>query len=534
MTIVNISKVENNTNFEYDFCIIGAGMSGQIIASKIKNRRIALIDSGKIHYNEKLQDLNNIEEKGLKFRNNHTNRLRQLGGSANLWANQIMTVEENEITNRDWIDSDLQWPIKYKDLYENYEAVLKYIHNSSNEDINNFELDNNESFNSILENEFQTKDFFSFRKHFWPKDVEKFNYKSNFTKKILNDDKIDFFENFTATKFKINETKQVLDEITIKSESKTCKIKSKNFILSCGAIENARILLNNQSEYKILQNDNIGKYFMDHARVTLGSIKSKKKLPISILLFMKYRKFDLKKSIQISPNFQKKFEILSGHSYLDPNFGENEDIFFTNFLKEIKKFLKFKGIPNIKISKFNLKKILEQIYFNIPKQISNSFLNNLIRLILKRKQKYLSFNEMNIHYQGEQAPNVYSSIKLSNKLDSNKQKKVIVNWQLKEIDYKSQEQFISLLKKSFNNNDLLTFTENLNQQITDASHHSGTTRMSKNRLSGVVDNNCKFHDLNNVYISGNSVFRTAGSGNPGLTNMALSYRLGEYLNNLSI
>ena len=141
---------------------------------------------------------------------------------------------------------------------------------------------------------------------------------------------------------------------------------------------------------------------------------------------------------------------------------------------------------------------------------------------------------MNIHYQGEQAPNVYSSIKLSNKLDSNKQKKVIVNWQLKEIDYKSQEQFISLLKNSFNNNDLLTFTENLNQQITDASHHSGTTRMSKNRLSGVVDNNCKFHDLNNVYISGNSVFRTAGSGNPGLTNMALSYRLGEYLNNLSI
>ena len=232
MTIVNISKVENNTNFEYDFCIIGAGMSGQIIASKIKNKRIALIDSGKIHYNEKLQDLNNIEEEGLKFRNNHINRLRQLGGSANLWANQIMTIEENEITNRDWIDYDLQWPIKYKDLYENYEAVLKYIHNSSNEDINNFELDNNESFNSILENEFQTKDFFSFRKHFWPKFVEKFNYKSNFTKKILNDDKIDFFENFTATKFKINESKQILDEISIKSESKICKIKSKNFIFT--------------------------------------------------------------------------------------------------------------------------------------------------------------------------------------------------------------------------------------------------------------------------------------------------------------
>ena len=58
MTIVNISTVKNNTNFEYDFCIIGAGMSGQIIASKIKNKRIALIDSGKIHYNEKSKHTN--------------------------------------------------------------------------------------------------------------------------------------------------------------------------------------------------------------------------------------------------------------------------------------------------------------------------------------------------------------------------------------------------------------------------------------------------------------------------------------------
>ena len=60
----------------------------------------------------------------------------------------------------------------------------------------------------------------------------------------------------------------------------------------------------------------------------------------------------------------------------------------------------------------------------------------------------------------------------------------------------------------------------------------GTTRMSLNDNDGVVDKNCKFHKIKNLFISGNSVLRTSGSSNPGLTNMALSLRLGEYINNL--
>ena len=56
--------------------------------------------------------------------------------------------------------------------------------------------------------------------------------------------------------------------------------------------------------------------------------------------------------------------------------------------------------------------------------------------------------------------------------------------------------------------------------------------MSLNKLDGVVNKNCKFHDIKNLYISGSSVFRTIASGNPALTNMALSNRLGKYLNRL--
>ena len=82
----------------------------------------------------------------------------------------------------------------------------------------------------------------------------------------------------------------------------------------------------------------------------------------------------------------------------------------------------------------------------------------------------------------------------------------------------------------FQSHNLFSFEENLYPRITDAGHHSGTTRMSDSKLDGVVDKNCKFHNLNNLYICGSSVFKTIGSGNTGLSIMAISNRLGNYLN----
>ena len=103
---------------------------------------------------------------------------------------------------------------------------------------------------------------------------------------------------------------------------------------------------------------------------------------------------------------------------------------------------------------------------------------------------------------------------------------------MSDVDYRTQKEFTKILKNITNNHRYLSFKENNNLEITDASHHSGTTRMSLNKSDGVVNKNCKFHDIKNLFISGNSVFRTIGSGNPGLTNMALSNKLGKYLDRL--
>ena len=60
-------------------------------------------------------------------------------------------------------------------------------------------------------------------------------------------------------------------------------------------------------------------------------------------------------------------------------------------------------------------------------------------------------------------------------------------------------------------------------------HHMGTTRMSDDRTTGVVDRDCRVHGIENLYVNGSSVFPTAGWANPTLTIVALALRLADHL-----
>jgi choline dehydrogenase-like flavoprotein len=61
------------------------------------------------------------------------------------------------------------------------------------------------------------------------------------------------------------------------------------------------------------------------------------------------------------------------------------------------------------------------------------------------------------------------------------------------------------------------------------SHPAGTCRMGRDAESAVVDADLKVFGLENLYVSGASVFPCAGTSNPTGTLVALSLRLGDHL-----
>ena len=119
--ILKNKYIENNTKFNSEICIIGSGMSSQILASTFKTKDVIIVESGKIEFDSKIQELNSFNQIGLKFRENHQNRIRQLGGSANLWANQLMTLDADEVSDRNWVINNFSWPISFSELNNYYE-----------------------------------------------------------------------------------------------------------------------------------------------------------------------------------------------------------------------------------------------------------------------------------------------------------------------------------------------------------------------------------------------------------------------------
>ena len=66
-------------------------------------------------------------------------------------------------------------------------------------------------------------------------------------------------------------------------------------------------------------------------------------------------------------------------------------------------------------------------------------------------------------------------------------------------------------------------------KISGGAHHMGTTRMHSDPKKGVVDPDCRVHDVENFYVAGSSVFPTSGSSNPQQTILALSLRLADHI-----
>jgi choline dehydrogenase-like flavoprotein len=133
----------------------------------------------------------------------------------------------------------------------------------------------------------------------------------------------------------------------------------------------------------------------------------------------------------------------------------------------------------------------------------------------------------------EQEPISASRVYLDEEKDKLGMPKLVLDWKVGPRSLSSSLRLLRLLDEHFRKHDAGYIEEDLSAinalPYTDASHHLGTTRMSADPKTGVVDVNCRVHGVDNLYIAGSSVFPTAGHANPTLTIAAMSLRLADYL-----
>jgi choline dehydrogenase-like flavoprotein len=136
--------------------------------------------------------------------------------------------------------------------------------------------------------------------------------------------------------------------------------------------------------------------------------------------------------------------------------------------------------------------------------------------------------------RGEQTANADSRVRLGRGRDGFGRRRIEVSWEVTEHDVWSLRTTARLLGEALGRRHAgrLQYRggyRSSRRRLQWSGHASGTTRMSPDPEVGVVDLDCRLHDVENVYVAGASVFPTGGCSGPLLTEVALALRLGGHL-----
>lgn len=506
---IDARKLPNNSIIEGDICIIGAGAAGISIAldwmdSKYK---VILLEGGGFEYDEKVQNLYDGKTTGQKYFPLKSARLHYFGGTTGHWAGMCAPFDDIDFKKRGWVP-DSGWPINKKDLDPFYAKANKTLKLGPY----NYDFE-------YWQKEFPNLNPFPFDdKVIWNKmwQFSQARFGNIYKETIVNASNIHLYTYANAIDIQGNDNLSEINEITVKNYAgKTHNVKAKYFILACGTIQNARLLLASNSQVSAgLGNDNdlVGRYFMEHIEIACAELWLSKSFQSDLYSWpSRKEKRNVRAELGITPEIQTKEKILNGTISLVPlSVGKHQKPRMETWQdadprKSAKNMFKDWGEAGEKAKKEK-------------GDIERAFMLN-IRI--------------------EQSPNRNSRITIGPEKDDLGVPKANLHWELTGLDKRSVRKVNQILGHQagiadFGHIKLYDFLQDENDDTFPDStnggwHHMGTTRMSNDPKKGVVNSNCKIHGISNLFVAGGACNVTSGAPNPTLTVTALSLRLSEHI-----
>ena len=485
--ILDGRKLKSGANIDCDICIVGSGPAGITLALELANskKRVCILEAG--DYKASKADLNEFfsgDNVGLPYKLTDC-RSRQFGGTSVQWAGYLAMMDSRDFKKNRGIPLS-GWPISYESLLPYYDRAYKLLGGS------HFEFDPDRLMRPQYEKiRFKSDEVTSKIWHF-----NSANFAEMFGEFFGKSESMDVYLNASLSKINLDRAANRVSHLTVATSVKTTfTVRANTIVLACGGLENARILLaQTRSIRTAFDNDNIGRYFMEHPHYINCA---------NLLLF--------------GPHANSKLYNLPAQMKL----GNITACAFFQIGSEIREKLE---LPNA--------------VFRV--QRPNSPIKQYTRVSMTLKGLY-NGDESNertsrLAVMAEQIPNSASRISLSDKVDKYRMPKIRLDWQLTkdEIMKTSQSMRIFGLKLGQNGLGRLQVEDwfakgKVDGHVNYGWHHMGATRMALTSQNGVVDTNCRMYDLDNLYIAGSSVFPTSGCANPTFTIMAMTIRLADYL-----
>lgn len=440
----------------YDAIILGRGPLGVYTSIKLVNKgfKVLNIDCGTGLKN--LKKKTNVNSNVL-WKTQHQAPSLDESASDSRWHGGCMNLPLSELG-----EGYLKIPINEKSFIQSTENVKNFFN------IKDFDFVNNRPISNKIS---EIKNYENVKYTYLTKDLM-FEEKIKF---LEEKDSYTFLDTNEQISFKLIPGKSVIVK-SLDNNDNIFEYKGKQIFLCLGAIENARLLLNNSETLK-LDEKNIGKNLNDHLRFPVASVEFKN--------FDKFRDiFDKKRNKVNQNNLWPRYIV------------ENEDLKSYGFFKDWRD-------SNVFIRKFKfqfLKKIIPH--------------NGTAVFYLFIEKLFSEGTNLNLSNQHEIIPNLNVNFNLNN-LEIN-QINNIVDKYIEQLNNQFGNQIKNVERYK------ISLNEKFLKSVVSSNHPSGTTLMGINPSNSLVNNKLQLWQHPNIFIYGSGSLPRPYYIHPTFTSMVLA------------
>ena len=511
----------------WDLCIVGAGAAGLALAAQFLDTRwrVIVLESGLRHPDPDSTGLNMLESAGIRHDGWREGRIRALGGTTRAWGGQLVPLRASELAERPWVPGS-GWPLTLDELQPYYRRV-----------------------ESLLGTQGPPYDASVWQRiGVAPPDLDRAGLQVRFSqwaplgkrnfavlwrRELERSTNVLVLLGANATAVECCADGSHCESVSIRAFSgRAARIRARSFVIACGGIESARLLLASPAvDGKGVANrsGSVGRFFQDHVSYIAGEIEPQARSRVQNLFDPRYVGGTMY-SVKLEPTDEQ----MRARGWLNAMGHIAFQIPDALGWMEVRRILRSLQAGRLELPSLEETRALLRGGAELTRLVTARF--------LAKRRRSPDSGAIRLLVDVEQAPNPDSRITLDGRADALGMPIARLNWRITDLERRTLTGFAHQIGEEFARlglgNIRLAKEPDFDSRDTlgaarDIFHHMGTTRMSLTPDSGVTRPDLRCHDVDNLFVAGPSVFPTSGIANPTFTALALSLRLADHLKSLA-
>jgi choline dehydrogenase-like flavoprotein len=321
MSFIDDRSLSTTTVLRARVAIVGAGAAGIALACELDavGLEVLLVESGGFDLDQDVQRLYDHESAGVPLRPNYMARARYFGGSCKLWAGRSMLLNDVDFQQREWV-AHSGWPIPADELQRWIVAAGRVLELPALDDaaLARYRRHYSADESRLFEDALLTPTY-----SVWARNTQRFG--RDFRRRLRNSRSVRVLLGHSFTSLVRDENGTRVRSIVVRSlDGRAVTIEADQFVLACGGMENARLLLaarqqraDGNASDNVSDNDWLGRGFMDHPRTVYGKLHVPANVDLRALRGRPLADGKMQIGIGLSAATQRREQLLNHYATLE-------------------------------------------------------------------------------------------------------------------------------------------------------------------------------------------------------------------------